>query len=127
MSILLFLAVVSFPSWEKIIKKYIFSTEQCQNSDRMLNSFVMNLLMFYCDQLAFLTWILLKMFREFLSEEWIQKFTSVEDFKLKTTEEWRKIDGEIINNLNKSMKDRIINLICSKGEGLLSYKYQHFW
>ena len=43
------------------------------------------------------------------------QFTSIEDLKLKTIEEWRKIDGEIINNLYKSIKDRIFNLISSKG------------
>ena len=55
-----------------------------------------------------------------------RQFISVEDLMLKPFEEWRKIDGEIINNLYKSMKDRIFNLISSKG-GLLSFKYQHFW
>ena len=36
---------------------------------------------------------------------------------------WGKIDGEILNSLYKSMRDRIFNLISSKG-GILSFKYQ---
>ena len=41
-------------------------------ADRVWNGFVINLLRFYCNQLAFLTGILLKMFRAFLSQEYIQ-------------------------------------------------------
>ena len=41
-------------------------------ADRVSNSFVTNLLRFYCDLLALLTWILLKMFKAFLSQEYIQ-------------------------------------------------------
>ena len=51
------------------------------------------------------------MFSVFLSEEYIQ-------ITIKIIEEWEKIDGEILNNLYKSMKDRIFHLISSK-EGLL--------
>ena len=45
-----------------------------------------------------------------------RQFTSVEDLKLKIIEKWGKVDGEILNNLYKSMKDRIFNLISPKGE-----------
>ena len=39
-----------------------------------------------------------------------------EDLKLKIIAEWSKIDGEILNNLYKSMKDRILKLTSSKGD-----------
>ena len=42
-----------------------------------------------------------------------KQFTSVGDLKLNIIEESGKIEGQILNN--KSMKDRIFNLISSKG------------
>ena len=56
-------------------KKYVFQQGNARihvKSHRVWISYVTNLLRFYCGQLAFLTWILLKKFEEFLYEEYIQ-------------------------------------------------------
>ena len=60
---------------KKLWEKNMFSNRTMSEfmaADWVWNGFVTNLLRFYFDQLAFLTWILLKMLREFLSEEYIQ-------------------------------------------------------
>ena len=63
-------------NWEKILKrKKIFSNRTISEfiaADLMRNGFVNNLLRFYYDQLALLIWILLIMFRELLSEDYIE-------------------------------------------------------
>ena len=59
-------------NWKK--RKYVFQQDNIRiHGSRPSEEWFHNqLLRFYCDQLALLTWILLKMFREFLSEEYIE-------------------------------------------------------
>ena len=83
---LLFLTVVCSPSGAKIMKKmYIFSNRtksEFMAADLVMNGFVTNLFRFYCDQLALLTWILLKMFSGFLSEEYIHIIDNLPALKI---------------------------------------------
>ena len=81
-STLLFLTVVCSPSWEKIMKKSVFPISEFMAADLVRNGFVTNLLRFYCGQLVLLTWILLKMFRELLSEEYIEITDNLLGFKI---------------------------------------------
>ena len=118
-STLLFLAVVCSPFWEKIMTKNMFSNgtmSEIMAADRVWNGYVANLLRFYCEQLALLTWLLLKVLRAFLSQVHIQIERNLLVLKFwEIIQESGKIDGQILNNLYKSMKDWIFNLISSKG------------
>ena len=49
-----------------------------------------------------------------------RQFISVEVLKSIIIEEWEKVDGEILSNLYKNVKDRIFNVINTE-EGITKF------